>query len=69
LTVSFGVGYGMLNKIGFYFQKSISTGESAWEYDNERREYYLHQFGKDQPDLNLHNEDVRAELEVIYQAL
>lgn len=32
---------------------------SAWEYDPQRDQYYLHSFAKEQPDLNWQNEDVR----------
>lgn len=34
-------------------------GGSAWEYDDKRRQYYLHNFHKGQPDLNMHNPDVQ----------
>ncbi|XP_056424101.1 neutral and basic amino acid transport protein rBAT [Hyla sarda] len=37
-------------------------GDSAWEYDGERRQCYLHQFRKEQPDLNFHNPDVQDEI-------
>ncbi len=37
-------------------------GGSAWEFDDEREEYYLHLFDKHQPDLNWENEDVREEV-------
>ncbi|CAC5402502.1 SLC3A1 [Mytilus coruscus] len=37
-------------------------GGSAWEYDDLRGECYLHTFLKEQPDLNLMNEDVRKEM-------
>lgn len=36
--------------------------ESAWEYDEETEEYYLHLFSKKQPDLNWENENVRQEV-------
>lgn len=34
-------------------------GGSAWEYDQESGQYYLHFFSKKQPDLNWENEEVR----------
>lgn len=37
-------------------------GGSAWEWCGERRQYYLHNFLPEQPDLNLHNPDVQDEL-------
>ena len=37
-------------------------GGSAWEWDGERMQYYLHNFLKEQPDLNLHNPEVQQEL-------
>lgn len=37
-------------------------GGSAWEWNAERMQYYLHNFLKEQPDLNFHNEDVRQEM-------
>lgn len=35
---------------------------SAWEYDEESGQYYLHLFSKKQPDLNFENEKVRKEI-------
>lgn len=35
---------------------------SAWEYDKETNQYYLHLFSKKQPDLNWENENVRKEV-------
>lgn len=35
---------------------------SAWEYDPESGQYYLHLFSKKQPDLNWENEKVRQEV-------
>jgi alpha-glucosidase len=37
-------------------------GGSAWEYDERYGQYYLHNFLKEQPDLNFHNPDVQDEL-------
>jgi alpha-glucosidase len=37
-------------------------GGSAWEWSGERMQYYLHNFLKEQPDLNFHNPDVQDEL-------
>jgi alpha-glucosidase len=37
-------------------------GGSAWEWDGERMQYYLHNFLIEQPDLNLHNPQVQDEL-------
>ncbi|MDH5721965.1 MAG: alpha-amylase family glycosyl hydrolase [Alphaproteobacteria bacterium] len=37
-------------------------GGSAWEYDEKRKQYYLHNFLKEQPDLNFHNKDVQKEM-------
>ena len=42
-------------------------GGSAWEYDNTRKQFYLHQFKKEQPDLNLRNEDVKKELKKVLE--
>ena len=37
-------------------------GGSAWEWDGERMQYYLHNFLAEQPDLNFHCEAVQEEL-------
>lgn len=36
-----------------------SFGGSAWEYDQVTREYYLHLFTREQPDVNWRNQEVR----------
>ncbi|OFQ99350.1 glycoside hydrolase family 13 protein [Alloscardovia sp. HMSC034E08] len=41
------------NKWGSYF------GGSAWQFDDKRGEYFLHQYSKKQPDLNWENPAVR----------
>lgn len=41
--------------------ESIFKG-SAWEYDKNTEEYFLHLFSKKQPDLNWENKDVRTAL-------
>ena len=35
---------------------------SAWQYDEERGQYYLHFYSRKQPDLNWENEKVRQEI-------
>lgn len=37
----------------------------AWEYDDKRKEYYLHTFAKKQPDLNHDNPKVREEIKKV----
>jgi alpha-glucosidase len=37
-------------------------GGYAWEWSSVRRQYYLHNFLIEQPDLNLHNPEVQAEV-------
>ena len=37
-------------------------GGSAWEWDGERMQYYLHNFLAEQPDLNFHEPQVQEEL-------
>lgn len=35
-------------------------GGQAWSWDSRRRQYYMHNFLAEQPDLNFHNPEVRA---------
>lgn len=37
-------------------------GGGAWEFDETRKQYYFHNFLKEQPDLNYHNPHVQAEI-------
>ncbi|XP_072161116.1 probable maltase isoform X2 [Bemisia tabaci] len=38
---------------------------SAWKWNENRKEYYFHQFSEHQPDLNLRNVKVRYEIEEV----
>ena len=42
-------------------------GGSAWEYDPVSRQYYLHLFTKQQPDVNWRNPDVRKEMLEVFR--
>jgi len=46
-------------------QRSV-YGESAWTFDRERQQYYYHAYSEDEPDLNLTNPAVIAELDVSF---
>jgi len=37
-------------------------GDSAWEWDDKTKQYYLHLFAKEQPDLNWRNPEVRENM-------
>lgn len=37
-------------------------GGPAWTFDTKRGQYYMHNFLKDQPDLNFHNPDVQKQI-------
>ncbi len=37
-------------------------GGQAWSWDTRRRQYYMHNFLAEQPDLNFHNREVQAEI-------
>src|SRR5690606_30193632 len=45
--------------------RSFFSG-SAWEFDQQREQYYLHLFSKKQPDLNWENPDLR---EAVYEMM
>lgn len=40
-------------------------GGSAWEYDPQTGQYYLHSFAKQQPDLNWDNPEVRQAMQAV----
>ncbi|MGH7141857.1 MAG: alpha-glucosidase [Candidatus Saccharimonadales bacterium] len=40
-------------------------GGSAWEFDPLTRQYYMHSFAKQQPDLNWQNEEVRQAIKQV----
>jgi maltose alpha-D-glucosyltransferase / alpha-amylase len=48
-----------------YNQKNILGEEGIWNYDEKAKAYYLHHFLKEQPDLNIANEEVRNEIKKI----
>ena len=37
-------------------------GGSSWQWDSRRQQYYLHNFLKEQPDLNFHSAEVQEQL-------
>lgn len=42
-------------------------GGSAWEWEPETKQYYLHIYGRKQPDLNWDNPKVRAEMHAVME--
>lgn len=42
-------------------------GGNVWQYDDQTKEYYLHLFTKEQPDLNFDNPTVRKELQDVIE--
>jgi len=37
-------------------------GGLAWTWNQQRNQFYFHQFGKEQPDFDLRNPDVKLQL-------
>ncbi|RXG54393.1 Maltase 2, partial [Armadillidium vulgare] len=62
-----------------WFQKSLENDPkykdyylsvfrySAWEWSEKRKQFYLHQFLKEQPDLNFRNPDVVSEMNNVFR--
>lgn len=48
------------------FQLGVFNSGSAWEWNEKRQQYYLHQFQVKQPDLNYRNPMVVEEIKVFY---
>ena len=44
-------------------------GEPAWTFDEDRQQYFYHAYSEDEPDLNLSNPAVVAELDVSLRLL
>lgn len=49
--------------LSFFSQESRFEG-SSWEWNEKRQQFYYHQFGIRQPDLNFRNEDLKQEIKV-----
>ena len=51
------------NSVGLAPNNWLSViGGSAWEFDPHTKQYYMHSFHKEQPDLNWRNPDVMREM-------
>ena len=49
--------------INVYNLKQVNVGGgSAWEWNEQRQQFYYHAFTKNQPDLNYENIKVRNEM-------
>ncbi len=42
---------------------------SAWKWNDQRRQFYLHQFKEKQPDLNLRDGKLKKEITVVCHSL
>lgn len=47
----------------------LDTISSGWTWNEKRNQFYLHQFGKKQPDFNLRNDDLKKNLKVSQRIL
>lgn len=54
----------MLTYVDDLIVKLNVFGESAWTFDEDRQQFYYHAYSVDEPDLNLANPAVVAELDV-----
>ncbi len=57
----------IINTVHLLFVSHFQLSEfscSAWEWMESRQAYYLHQFSKEQPDLDWRNPNVVKEMEV-----
>ena len=45
--------------------RNVLTGETAWDWCEARRQYYLHSFHRKQPDLNWQNLEVRQAIHAV----
>lgn len=48
------------------FQQLAVFHTPAWTWSEKRKQYYLHQFAKQQPDLNFRNDAVRKEMNDVF---
>lgn len=46
----------------FIFTQLSAFGGPAWVWNQQRNQFYFHQFGKAQPDFDLRNPDVKLQL-------
>jgi len=56
--------YSIILCLSFIVMQRNVFGESAWTYNDIRQQYYYHAYSVDEPDLNLTNPAVVAELDV-----
>lgn len=41
--------------------------EKAWSYNEDRKQYYLHHYRANEPDLNFFNDEVRKNFEKVLE--
>lgn len=53
---------------GFVVVLQLSkNGGSAWEWNDAKKQFYLHQFDKGEPEFNFHNPDVQSYFNVSFK--